>query len=221
MKLTVFNGSPRGTGSNTTILMEKFLKGFSETDGNEYEIVYLIHTQKQDEFAEKFQKSDVVILAFPLYTDAMPGIVKTFIESLAQFKGRDNNPAIGFVTQSGFMEGVHTEALRHYLEKLTKRLNSRLVGVASRGGVEGIQIQPPVMTRKLFTNFYDLGKAFGSTGTFDPEVLARLRSRKRLNATGRLVFRLMSVFKLSDMIWNQMLKKNQTFDKRYDRPYAQ
>ena len=32
MKLTVFNGSPRGKKSNTTILLEHFLKGFMETD---------------------------------------------------------------------------------------------------------------------------------------------------------------------------------------------
>ena len=79
MRLTVFNGSPRGSGSNTKILVEKFLRGFHETPGNTSEIIYLNRINKQDEFVQAFCEADHVILATPLYTDAMPAIVKTFI----------------------------------------------------------------------------------------------------------------------------------------------
>jgi len=41
MRLTVFNGSPRGEESTTTILLKHFLNGFITTDGNTYEINYL------------------------------------------------------------------------------------------------------------------------------------------------------------------------------------
>jgi len=41
MRLTVFNGSPRGEESTTTILLKHFLEGFITTDGNTYEIAYL------------------------------------------------------------------------------------------------------------------------------------------------------------------------------------
>ncbi len=41
MKLTVFNGSPRGKGSNTRVFLEHFLKGFMIKEGNSFELVYL------------------------------------------------------------------------------------------------------------------------------------------------------------------------------------
>ena len=45
MKLTVFNGSPRGKKSNTAILLEHFLKGFMETEGNSYELEYIVNSK--------------------------------------------------------------------------------------------------------------------------------------------------------------------------------
>jgi len=41
MRLKVFNGSPRGEESTTTILLKHFLNGFITTDGNTYEMDYL------------------------------------------------------------------------------------------------------------------------------------------------------------------------------------
>ena len=93
--------------------------------------------------------------------------------------------------------------------------------MARRGGVEGIQVMPPIMTKKLFYGFYTLGRDFGSSGTFNSEILARLSSKNRLNFTGRLMFRLMHVLTFTDMYWNQMLKKNNAYEKRYDQPYIQ
>ena len=41
MRLTVFSGSPRGKRSNSKVLLEHFLSGFSETKGNTHEVFYL------------------------------------------------------------------------------------------------------------------------------------------------------------------------------------
>ena len=41
MKLTIFNGSPRGKVSNTKVLVDQFLDGFMKGSGNSYKIVYL------------------------------------------------------------------------------------------------------------------------------------------------------------------------------------
>jgi hypothetical protein len=176
MKLTVFNGSPRGTNSNTKILLEQFLKGFSEIAENEYELNYLIHVDKQEEFVEKFSSAEMVLLACPLYTDAMPAIVKTFIESLLALKGRKDNPPIGFLIQSGFPEALHSRPLERYMVKLAKRLGCPLYGTAVRGGIEGIQNMPPYMTKKVFNLFYTLGKGFGATGRFDPGIVKKLQA---------------------------------------------
>ena len=49
---------------------------------------------------DAFEKAECVLLGFPLYTDAMPGIVKAFIDRLEPFIGRKHNPPIGFLVQS-------------------------------------------------------------------------------------------------------------------------
>ena len=42
---------------------------------------------------QAFADAECVWLGFPLYTDGMPGIVKTFIEALEPLKGREDNPS--------------------------------------------------------------------------------------------------------------------------------
>ena len=138
MRLTVFNGSPRGKGSNTKFLLEHFLNGFMTTDGNSYEMVYLNRLKDSDKFIKFFQEAEQVLLAFPLYTDAMPAMVKTFIESLEPLCGREGNPDIGFIVQSGFPEAIHSRYIERYLEKLAIRLGCRYIGTVIKGGVEGI-----------------------------------------------------------------------------------
>ena len=174
MKLTVFNGSPRGKGSNTKVLLEHFINGFMTTDENAYELAYLNRVKDRDNFMKLFQEAEQVLLAFPLYNYAMPAMVKTFIESLEPFCGREGNPDIGFVVQSGLPEAIHSCDLERYLEKLAERLGCRYKGTVIKGGVEGIQGQPSLMTRKLFKSFYELGKTFGKTGEVNKQIVLKL-----------------------------------------------
>lgn len=218
MKLAVFNGSPRGKSSNTLILLEHFLKGFIETEGNSFDIAYLIRIKSQAEFLELFSEADSVLLAFPLYTDAMPSIVKTFIESLEPLCNRAGNPSIGFIVQCGFAETLHIRYIERYLRKLAGRLGCPMVGVAAKGGVEGIQVMPPLMTRKLFNNFYKLGQEFGQTGLFNETQVKKLGGRERYGPLSRLSIRILAKLGLTDSYWNSQLKKNNAYRKRYARP---
>jgi NAD(P)H-dependent FMN reductase len=219
MKLTVFNGSPRGKGSNTHILLEQFLKGFVETPGCISEIFYLNHVAEQAEFLQAFNEADCVLLAFPLYTDSMPGIVKVFIETLAPLCERENNPPIGFIVQSGFPESTHSRHVEKYLAKLAQRLNSRYLGTVIKGGVEGIQVQPEKWTRKLFDAFYHLGQTFGSRGVFDEILLKELAKPEKISSWSILGFRIFSILGLTNFYWDSMLKKNGAYEKRFAKPY--
>jgi NAD(P)H-dependent FMN reductase len=216
MKLTVFNGSPRGEGSNTRVLLEHFLNGFMTTDGNSYELAYLVRVKDHDNFVNLFQEAEQLLLAFPLYADAMPAIVKTFIESLEPLCGRDNNTDIGFIVQSGFPEPVHSLYVERYLEKLARRLGCRYKGTVTRGGVEGIRTLPERMNRKLFNSFYQLGETYGKTGEFDKQIVLKLKQPEKIN---KRQFFVMKFFGHS-LYWNPMLKKNKAFDKRFARPYV-
>ena len=51
--------------------MDRFTEGFSESIGNEVETVDLNRTKEMPEHVAIFEQAEHVILAFPLYTDAM------------------------------------------------------------------------------------------------------------------------------------------------------
>ena len=220
MRLAVFNGSPRSRGSNTACLLEPFLEGFSETEGNKYELHYLALEKEFQECVRAFSEADNVLWAFPLYTDCMPYAVKNFIEALAPSGGRDRIPALAFFVHSGFPESVHSHNLRRYLEKLAIRLGCPLIGTVIKGGSEGIREQPPVMTRKLFHRLRVLGRIFGRSGRFDPEIVALLARPVRYSRLGLLGARV--GMKMGELMhWNMLLKKNGAYEKRFARPYSQ
>jgi hypothetical protein len=199
--------------------MDQFTRGFGESAGNEVETVYLNRTKELPEQVEMFRKAEHVILAFPLYTDAMPGLVKGFIERLEPFCGRDENPSIGFVVQSGFKEPNHSRFVERYLEKLSRRLGCRYQGTAVRGGVEGIQVMPGWLTRKLFKKFYNLGANYTEKTGFDKAILRKLAPRDQLPITKRLFFRFMNVIGKGGFYWDMQLKQNEAYEKRFDRPF--
>lgn len=219
MRLTVFNGSPRGKRSNSTLLMEHFLKGIQSLEGNTSEIIYLNRVKETERNIESFENADHVILIFPLYTDAMPGIVKHFIEALEPICGRSDNPTLGFIIQSGFPEPVHSRYVARYMEKLTKRLGCRHSGTVIRGGVEGIRAQPPWMTKRLFKAFFDLGEEYAKTGRFDEKIIRKLAPRERLSAGRKLFLRFLKFIGISNMYWNMMLKKHNAYEKRFAHPF--
>ncbi len=222
MKLVVFNGSPRGKRGNSRILLDKFLQGF-ETTGGTFEIYYLKDLKEHPRYAELFFQADAVFLAFPLYTDAMPGIVKAFMDEL-----KTHRPVSGetgarkhlfFLVHSGFPEAKHSALISRYLLKLAKRLSYDCPGVIVKGGSEGIQDMPAKATKKLFQQFFQLGSIYGQTGQLDGECLQKIRG---MEAIPWYLFPLLWVLQVTGLLnfmFNKELKKNGSFERRYDRPY--
>ncbi|NPV86694.1 MAG: hypothetical protein HPY45_11885 [Anaerolineae bacterium] len=221
MKLTIFNGSPRGQNSNTNLLLEQFLRGFCETPGNSYEVYHLNQIAKHEEFVQAYANAEAVLIGFPLYTDGMPGVVKEFVDRLQPFVGREGNPAMGFLVQSGFIESLHSRYVEKYLRKLAQRLGARYIGTIVKGGLEGIRMQPPNMTRKLFACFEEIGRVYAQTGSFDPHLLRRLAKPERISPLLIPFIWLLSLTGLTNFYWDMMLKENKAYDRRFAQPYCE
>lgn len=216
MRLTAINGSPRGVTSNTNLLLQHFLEGFHETAGQSHDLIHLQLEAGVSDAVAAFGGAETVLLGFPLYTDAMPAVVKELIEALAPYRGRLGNPALLFLVQSGFPEGSHTRHLVPFLEKLSRRLGCPYLGTMRRGGVEGIRVQPGFMTRSLFGQLRALGRGFGATGLLDRPRLDKLAGPDKLSRLG-----LYATEKMSEhLFWNPALKKNGAFPLRLAKPYS-
>ena len=215
MKLVMLNGSPRGKNSNTRLLFEQILAGMREVDASiEAEVFYLRNTDSTALYVAAVDCADMIILGFPLYTDGMPGVTKHFIDAL--YPHNLAGKPLAFLVQSGFRESRHSQPVARYLRKLCERLNGKHVGTIIRGGVEGIQIQPEVMTRKLFKRFNQLGVSLAADGFFDDRLLKELLKPEKLSLAAKTFLKTNA----SHMYWDMKLKENNAFDKRFDKPYA-
>jgi hypothetical protein len=157
-------------------------------------------------------------MVFPLYTDAMPGVVKAFFEVLLANKALSKNK-LGFIVQSGFPEGIHCENIKRYLQKFTRRLGCDYLGTLTKGGVEGIQIMPPFMTRKLFLRFHQFGEHFALSGEFSAAIMKELREPYRLSLPKRMIMKVLSGAGITNFYWNTNLKKHKAYPQRFAKPF--
>lgn len=215
MQLTFINASPRGTKSNTGILMAHFIRGFLETAGNACDVEYLVKYRRNlAALTEKFRAAQNVIIGFPLYVDAMPGSVKAFLEALAPLAGQKKLPALGFLIQCGFPETAQTRFAAKYCEKFSRRIGCRSLGLLLKGGCEGLAIQPPFLTEKYFSLFAMLGQGFGKTGLIDEALLAKLARPEHLKP-GDLA---QIIPFINSALWDAQMEKNGVLEQSFARP---
>jgi len=218
MKLAIFNGSPRKKKSNSTLLINQFLNGYAKIHDEVVPVHYIAKRNKTEEMLQEFRDAEIVLIIFPLYTDCMPGIVKEFIEDINRLTF-SKPKKIGFIVQSGFPEAIHSTFVERYLQKLTQRLGCEYLGTVIKGGVEGIQIMPPQMTKKLFGRFHELGKCFAENNSFSPEIVGKLRHPYKMSMARRIGFSLIRLTGLTNYYWNSNLKKHGAYQNRFDRPF--
>lgn len=215
--IAIYNGSPRGLNSNSKILIENMCEGITINSDTNIDIKLLSDYKKHDEFISQMDNYDTHIFVLPLYVHAMPSIVMSIIEKLDEEKLKGKN--IGFVIQSGFPEASQSYYLRAYFGLLSIRLGANYIGTAIRGGVEGMRMKPENANKKLFMEFMELGKSLIVTGCFSDEAVAKMAKIEKLPLIAKIIFKLLTPTGLVNFYWNISLKKNQAYEKRFDKPY--
>ncbi len=215
-RVTLFNGSPRGRRANTLIMLEQLAAGF----GRPAETFHLVRMKETAQMVGAFSEAECAVIGFPLYTDAMPGVVKHFIEALEPLAGRAGNPPLAFLVQSGFPEALHSRYVERYLEKLAARLGSPYLGTIVRGGGEGTRSMPAEANRGLVASLQSLGAGLASGGRLDPAALKALARPERYPAISAPFFKVFLRLPLAHSYFDGMLRQNHAFSRRFDRPYA-
>jgi NAD(P)H-dependent FMN reductase len=219
MKLLIINGSPRGKGSNTKILTDAFTEGFKINNSNIIEKFFLYKKYSEDDARKSVKNSEYIFLAFPLYTDCMPGIVKEFLEIVEKSDIDLSNIKLFFLVQSGFPESHHSIFVERYLEKFARKMKAEYLGTIIKGGVEGIKIIPAWMTKKTLGSFRKLGEKFGISGKLDQKILKKLASPAKMGKPRLIFYSIGKALNMTNFYWNYQLKENKAFEKRFARPY--
>ncbi|MGB8299301.1 MAG: NAD(P)H-dependent oxidoreductase [Polyangia bacterium] len=220
MTRLLLNGSPRGKDANSRKILSWIAQGLEQAGIDPPAIVDVAPDPMRGANIQAFLAADEVVFAFPLYTDSMPGLVKGFLEAIALAdKTRLQGKRVAFVIQSGFPEGIHTEALGAYLARVCERLGFIHLGTLRKGGVESIRMLPPKRVAKIQALFVEAGRGLGQEGRFSPELIRTMASPRTFGWTACAIIHLLSGLGLINYYWNHQLKKHGAYHRRFDAPY--
>jgi len=213
MQYLLFNGSPRGKTGNSEIILNNLIEGLSESPDVSTEVIRLNRPSAREEAAQKIVTADCAILVFPLYTDAMPGIVMDFIEKLEPYKSSLHKLNLGFIVHSGFPEGKQSRAVEKYLVRLTTLLGAKYAGTVIAAGSMGLSTKQQKVIREL-------GRRLPETLVFDTDLIPRASQFEELSKAMIPIMKFLSKAGLLNSYWNKILKKNGAFADRFSKPYS-
>lgn len=219
MQLTIFNGSPRGTGSNSDILIEWLVEGLRHDSNLNIEMLYLNKTGNHDSYVDKFKTSDIVLVVFPLYADCMPGIVMAFFEKLQPLRRSLTGLKLGFMVHSGFPEAFHSRQVEKYLVWLTNELNADYLGTVVMGGSEGISMKSQAAIKKKRILFNELGRRLPQADRFDAELVKKIAGMEKLGKFSAWLLQILVKTGMLNIYMNSRLKENNAYRERFARPY--
>lgn len=223
MKHVLINASPRGTSSNSRVLLEQLAIGIANEsslsgEAPELEIRDLRKERRFEGLSSALIESDILCIAFPLYADFVPGILKEWLEDL----GRDalKGKKLLWIIHCGFPDSIHLELCERYLIKVTGRLGAQQLGIVKKAGSEGIRLMPAKMNAKLFSSLHEIGKSIATGGKPDPNTIKRLARPRKLGRLTILIMRMVLPLGILNIYWIGRLRAHGAFSRRFDRPYA-
>ena len=213
-KILVINGSPRGQNCYTFHYLNRFVQGLKQGNAS-VEMIELntkkinsctgcFHCWKNDsgrciqkddvnDIYDRYYDSDLIIYAFPLYWDTVPGIMKNFIERafchehpyMIQGITKTRHPRrvqkdISFFLFSvcGFPEQSHFDSVKEYFKKVSHNAHMPLMGGIYRSACMFLPNDP--MNFKTYNLVLDsiekAGESLYKNGKIDKKTLETIHT---------------------------------------------
>ena len=214
MKLTIFNGSPRGKSGNSEVIANILVQNFSGAD--DIKRHYIKNTDNYNEIIK--DESEVYFFVFPLYADAMPYAVKAFFECMEENKEIYSGRKFYFFIHSGFPEAKQSRLLERYLKYFSNLLGAHCMGVCIMGNSEMLR-NSDLQSKRMLKIKHHLSKLAANIldGTeFNKDSIKYFCGMETLPKSASVVLK---IFPLINIGFNLMLKQNGAYDKRFNKPY--
>lgn len=212
MKTLILNGSPRADHGNTQLFIDHFQSGLTQPLPVRY-----VSRENPATLALEMTDYDTILLVMPLYIHAMPGMVMRLFEAMN--RQTTDHKKIGFIVQAGFIESSTARFLENYLTALACRLNYTYLGTVIKGDAASCSILPHFLFGKLFKQLKALGAYYEKNGSFNPDIVKKLRNPVHLSKFQLRLLKSRLIKKLDQIAWNWILKRNGCFEKRFDQPF--
>ena len=224
--LLLLNGSPRGPRSNSLKMLLHLAEGWQQAGGAVPEVLHLARAADFARAVEMFPRTDTVLMGMPLYADAMPALVKGYLEAVATggvpvtCVTDTRITVLAFLVQSGFSEPLHSRPLERYWEKLASRMGCAYAGTVIYGGGEALQMRPERSYGKLWRQLRALGGQLATTGAFHAADLAAVAGRERFSPWAVKLAQWAFNLPVTQFYWNGQLKRNGAWELRFAAPYG-
>ena len=135
-------GSPR-TRKSTSASLGGYLLDQLNTRGVEIQTIQIytsLHSrERMNILYETVDKSDLVVLAFPLYVDSLPAPVIAALEKISTHRKESRNPVrFAAIVNCGFPEAYHNNTALAICSEFSRQIGFNWMGSLALGGGEGL-----------------------------------------------------------------------------------
>jgi hypothetical protein len=219
-KALLLTGSPKLTRSTSESLGAYLLDNMQKR-GVDMEKIVITHALRTGNGIEGLLKaldrSELIILAFPIYVDSMPYPVIKALEIAAhhlQKTGMPEKKRLVAICNCGFPEAKHTDTALAICRQFARETGLEWAGGLGLGGgeaIDGRHLDERGGMVKNVKQALDLAAAALCLGDPVPEEAARLMSKRLIPVWLYLLF--------GGFGWKRRARKNGVLDKMNDQPY--
>ena len=127
---TLINGSPKINKSNSGYFLDTITKTLDK---------YNLFELKKDSYEtiiDSINKSDTIVLAFPLYVDSPPSKVLSLLDYIIDNKINIKNKLIYVIVNCGFREGIQNKTAVDIIKLWCKKTNAKYMSSIQIGAGE-------------------------------------------------------------------------------------
>ncbi len=244
MRLLIINGSPKSTNSNTKIMTDALVSGFTPANKSMNS-----KTHKQGIFTDVVEKnvlsnakvdlaeildyikiSDHILIAFPLYGNSVPACLLELLEEIDGIEFILSKKNISFLIQYGFPEAIHARPIEAFLEEWTMLQGANYMGSIVKGGCDGLYKEMKKNENKgknaykeknkILKGIREIGSHFNMTGQLNKEQLNNYAGTESHRQVPKKVMRVV-VWVMNKMYWKKLLSKNNVSEEgSYAKPFG-